>query len=99
MHAGSELDRNTQVAYFTGATEHKTETFTQKMRRKIDSLSGRLIYSRRLATAEPVFAHIRSVLGFDRFGLRGKRKVNTQRLMYCTLHNLLKVHRYWPAFA
>jgi transposase len=88
-----------QVAYFTGATEHKSETFTQKMRRKIDSLSGRLIYNRRLATAEPVFAHIRSILGFDRFTLRGKRKVNTQWLLYCTLHNLLKVHRYGPGFA
>lgn len=88
-----------QVAYFTGATEHKTETFTQKMRRKIDSLAGRLIYNRRLATAEPVFANIRSTLGFDRFSLRGKRKVNTQWLLFCTLHNLLKVHRYGPGFA
>ncbi len=88
-----------QVAYFTGATEHKTETFTQKMRRKIDSLAGRLIYNRRLATAEPVFAHIRSIIGFDRFSLRGKRKVNTQWLLFCTLHNLLKVHRYGPGFA
>lgn len=88
-----------QVAYFTGATEHKTETFTQKMRRKIDSLTGRLIYNRRLATAEPVFANIRSTLGFDRFSLRGQRKVNTQWLLFCTLHNLLKVHRYGPGFA
>ena len=88
-----------QVAYFTGALQHTTETFTQKMRRKIDTLAGRLIYNRRLATAEPVFANIRSQLGFDRFSLRGKRKVNAQWLLYCTLHNLLKVHRYGPGFA
>ncbi len=88
-----------QVAYFTGATEHKAETFSQKMRRKIDSLAGRLIYNRRLGTAEPVFANIRSTLGFDRFSLRGNRKVNVQWLLYCTLHNLLKVHRYGPGFA
>ena len=88
-----------QVAYFTGALKHTTETFTQKMRRKIDSITGRLIYNRRLATAEPVFAHIRSQLGFDRFSLRGKRKVNAQWLLYCTLHNLLKVHRYGSGFA
>jgi len=88
-----------QVAYFTGATENKAETFTQKMRRKIDTLAGRLIYNRRLGTAEPVFANIRSTLGFDRFSLRGRRKANVQWLLYCTLHNLLKVHRYGPGFA
>ena len=88
-----------QVAYFTGATEHKTETFTQKMRQKIDSLSGRLIYNRRMATVEPVFANVRAALGLDRFTLRGKTKVNIQWLMYCTVHNLLKVHRYGPGFA
>ncbi|MBA4390309.1 MAG: hypothetical protein C0399_05170 [Syntrophus sp. (in: bacteria)] len=58
------------------------------------SSSGRLIYYRRLATVEPVFANIRSTLGLDRFTLRGKEKVNIQWLLYCTVHNLLKVHRY-----
>ncbi len=88
-----------QVAYFTGALKHTAETFTQKMRNKIDTLTGRLIYNRRLATAEPVFANIRSTLRFDRFSLRGKRKVNIQWMLFCTLHNLLKVHRYGPGFA
>jgi transposase len=88
-----------QFAYYTGKSEHRGETFSEKMRRKIDSLAGRLIYNRRLGTVEPVFAHIRSQLGFDRFSLRGKRKVNVQWLFYCTLHNLLKVHRYGPGFA
>jgi transposase len=88
-----------QFAYYTGKSEHRGETFSEKMRRKIDSIAGRLIYQQRLATAEPVFANIRSTLGFDRFSLRGKRKVNVQWLLYCTLHNLLKVHRYGPGFA
>jgi len=88
-----------QVYFFQGRSESKPETFTEKMKRKIDSLRGRLIYNRRLGTAEPPFAHIRSVLGLDRFTLRGKRKVNIQWLLYCTVHNLLKVHRYGPGFA
>jgi hypothetical protein len=83
-----------QVAFFQGSVESKPETFTQKMKRKIDSIKGRLIYDRRLGTAEPVFAHIRHALGLSRFTLRGKRKVNTQWLLYCAVHNLLKVHRY-----
>jgi transposase len=83
-----------QVYFFQGRAPSLPESFTEKMKRKIDSVKGRLIYNRRLATVEPVFANIRSTLGLDRFTLRGKRKVNIQWLLYCTVHNLLKVHRY-----
>jgi hypothetical protein len=31
--------------------------------------------------------------------LRGKRKVDIQWLLYCTVYNLLKVHRYGPGLA
>jgi transposase len=79
-----------QVYFFKG----RPESFTEKMKQKIDSIKGRLIYNKRLATVEPVFANICSTLGLDRFTLRGKRKVNIQWLLYCTVHNLLKVHRY-----
>jgi hypothetical protein len=88
-----------QVYFFQGPAGPKPETFSQKMRRKIDSIKGRLIYNRRLGTAEPPFAHIRSILRLDRFTLRGKRKVNTQWLLYCITHNLLKVHRYGERYA
>jgi transposase len=88
-----------QVYFFQGRTASAPETFTQKMKRKIDSIKGRLIYNRRLGTAEPPFAHIRSILRLDRFTLRGKRKVNTQWLLYCIVHNLTKVHRYGEGVA
>lgn len=88
-----------QVCFIQGRVAEIAETFTEKMRQKIDSIKGRLIYNRRLGTAEPPFAHIRSILRLDRFTLRGKRKVNTQWLMYCIVHNLLKVHRYGEGFA
>lgn len=88
-----------QVYFFQGRDETKPETFAQKMKRKIDSIKGRLIYNRRLGIAEPPFAHIKSILGLDRFTLRGKRKVNTQWLLYCIVHNLTKVHRYSEGFA
>jgi transposase len=88
-----------QVCFIQGRVTNISETFTEKMRQKIDSIKGRLIYNRRLGTAEPPFAHIRSILRLDRFTLRGKRKVNTQWLMYCIVHNLLKVHRYGEGFA
>ena len=88
-----------QVYFFQGSGESKPETFSQKMKRKIDSVKGRIIYNRRLGTAEPVFGNICSIIGLNRFTLRGKRKVNIQWLLYCTVHNLCKVHRYGPGFA
>jgi hypothetical protein len=83
-----------QVYFFQGRAPSLPESFTEKMKRKIDSVKGRLIYNKRLPTAEPVFANICSTLRLNRFTLRGKRKVNSQWLLYCTVHNLLKVHRY-----
>lgn len=83
-----------QVHFFVGRSNQVSESFTQKMKRKIDTVQGRLIYNRRIGIVEPVFAHIRSTLGLDRFTLRGKRKVNTQWLLYCIVHNLIKVYRY-----
>jgi len=94
-----DLTQVRQFAHFTGRTENKDKTFTQKMREKIDSVVGKLQYSRRMATVEPVFADIRSSLGLDRFGLRGKKKVNIQWRLYCIVHNLLKIYRYGPGFA
>ena len=88
-----------QVCFIQGRAAGVSETFTEKMRQKIDSIKGRLLYSRRLGIAEPPFAHIKSILGLDRFTLRGKRKVNTQWLLYCIVHNLTKVHRYGVGFA
>jgi transposase len=87
-----------QVAYFLGRTEKGKNTFTERMKRKIDSAVGRVLYGMRLAIGEPPFAHIRSILGLDRFTLRGKRKVNIQWKLYCMVHNLKKIQRYGMGF-
>ena len=87
-----------QVYFFKARSAQAPETFTAKMKRKIDSLTGRSIYSQRLGTVEPVFANICSTLGLRRFSLRGKTKVDTQWKLFCIVHNLLKIHRYAPGF-
>ncbi|MCK5316543.1 MAG: transposase, partial [Anaerolineales bacterium] len=87
-----------QVYFFLGRSKKGQETFTQKMKYKIDSDRGRLIYSKRIGTAEPVFANLRNALGLNRFTLRGNQKVNIQWKLYCIVHNLLKVHRFGPGF-
>ena len=88
-----------QVHFFTGRSKEGKETYTQKMKQKIDSDRGRLIYSKRIGTAEPVFANLRHALGLNKFTLRGKKKVNIQWKLYCIVHNLLKVHRFGPGAA
>ena len=88
-----------QVVFFTGRAADKAETYTQKMKKKIDTPEGRSRYSRRLGIVEPVFANICSTLGLRRFSLRGKTKVDAQWKLFCIVHNLLKIHRYGPGFA
>ena len=94
-----EKTRVRQVVFFSGRTTHTGETFTTRMKRKIDSPKGKQVYQRRLATAEPPFANIRHAKGLDRFTLRGKTKVNAQWLLYCLVHNLGKIQRYGPVLA
>jgi transposase len=84
-----------QVTCALGAVLPDTPaSFAEKMKCKIDSVLGKAIYAKRIATAEPPFAHIRHVMGLNRFSYRGKRKVNNQWLLFCIVHNLKKVHRY-----
>ncbi len=87
-----------QVAYFAGRTGDGP-TFTDRMKRKIDSKLGRVLYGMRLAISEPPFSHITSALGLDHFTLRGKIKVNTQWNLFCIVHNLTKIHRYGLGYA
>lgn len=69
----------------------------EKMREKIDSALGKLIYDERVGTVEPVFGNHRNH-GRDRFTLRGQVKVNTQWLLYSIVHNMGKIHRYDEGF-
>ena len=83
-----------QVVFFTGHKYKEKHTYTEQMKRKIDTEHGRHQYSKRLATVEPVFANITYAKGLKRFSHRGKNKVNTQWLLYCMVHNLEKLQRY-----
>jgi transposase len=62
----------------------------EAMKRKIDSPLGRLIYGRRIATAEPVFGNIQNK-GMRRFTLRGTRKVDAQWKLFNLVHNIEKI--------
>jgi len=47
-----------QVAVRLGPTAGKPETYTARMKRKIDSPKGKEMITRRFATAEPVFGNL-----------------------------------------
>jgi transposase len=83
-----------QVALFVGRATGKPDTYSARMKRKIDSELGRYRYSHRLGLVEPVFANIRSTHRLNRFSHRGWRKVTTQWQLFCLVHNIGKVQRY-----
>ena len=66
----------------------------KKMRLKLDSESGKAIYAKRKHIVEPVFGHIKSVLGFTGFSLRGLKKVNAEFKIVAIAHNLKKISKY-----
>ncbi len=61
------------------------------MKEKIDTVTGRNIYSRRMGIIEPVFGNICSAKGLDYFTLRTKKKVTIQWLLFCLMHNIEKL--------
>ena len=78
-----------QVTFFHGKADG--ESYTDKMKKRIDSPEGRLLYGRRFATVEPVFGNLRYNKGLDRFTLRGKKKVDAQWKLFCLVHNIEKL--------
>jgi len=73
--------------------------YSREMAKKIDTERGRMIYPRRIAIVEPVFANIRAQKRLDQFTLRGKLKVNIQWLLYCMVHNIEKIANFGYGFA
>ena len=61
------------------------------MRKLIDSLEGRDLYSKRMKIIEPVFSNMTYCKGMNRGTLRGKIKTGIQWLWYCTAYNIGKI--------
>lgn len=83
--------RTRQVAFFHGKAAKTPESYTDRMKRRLDSVSGRVRYGRRFATVEPVFGNLRHNKRLNRFTLRGRRKVDAQWKLYCLAHNIEKL--------
>jgi hypothetical protein len=86
-----EKTKTRQVAFFQGKAATTPESHTDRMKKRIDSPVGRVLYGRRFATVEPVFGNLRHNKGLDRFTLRGRAKVDTQWKLFCLVHNIEKL--------
>ena len=80
-----------QVSFFRGKANAEEESYTDRMKRAIDSEEGRARYGQRFATVEPVFGNIRHNKQLNRFTLRGQKKVDAQWKLYCLVHNIEKL--------
>ena len=85
-----EKTKTRQVTFFHGRADGQ-ESYTGKMKARIDSLEGRIQYGRRFATVEPVFGNLRHNKQLNRFTLRGRKKVDAQWKLYCLAHNIEKL--------
>lgn len=76
-----------QVSFFRGKADSTQVSYTDLMKRAIDSPEDRALYGRRFATVEPVFGNIRHNKRLNRFTLRGQKKVDTQWKLYCLVQS------------
>ena len=63
------------------------------MRRRLRSATGRAAYKKRKETVEPVFGIIKSVMGFRRFLLRGRRKAALEWSLVTLAYNFRRIAR------
>jgi len=81
----------TKTPHGRSITINKYDKELSIMRSKLETVYGKRIYSKRQMIAEPVFGHIKEVMGFRKFNLRGLKKVRGEFLLICIAHNIRKI--------
>lgn len=66
-----------------------------RMRQKLDTADGKMIYSRRKAIVEPALGNIKHNLGFRQFLLRGLKKVRAEFILIAIVHNIRKIAKFF----
>jgi transposase len=68
-------------------------TRVERMKRKLKTRAGKVVYAARKTIVEPVFGQIKQARGFRQFLLRGIGKVRAEWSLVCLTHNILKLYR------
>lgn len=63
-----------------------------RMKHRLKTIAGKVIYAKRKSTVEPVFGIIKAVMGFRSFLLRGLDLVNGEWKLVCIAWNLKRLH-------
>lgn len=63
----------------------------EKMAHRLKTAAGKSLYKLRKQTVEPVFGIIKDVMGFRRFSLRGRTKVDLEWTLVCVSYNLKRL--------
>lgn len=63
-----------------------------RMKHRLKTTAGKVIYAQRKITSEPVFGIIKAVMGFRNFLLRGFDAVNGEWNLVCMAYNIKKLH-------
>ena len=85
-----------QVMFFSGRSArppNRPETYSARMKARIDTPEGRSQYAARFGVVEPVFGNLCYNKGLRRFTLRGRAKVDAQWKLFCLVHNIEKLAR------
>jgi transposase len=76
---------------------HPNHDALVRHREKLKDETMRALLKKRSTTVEPVFGCIKEGMGFRRWTVRGREKVQTQWLLICTALNLKRLCQYWRA--
>jgi len=66
---------------------------SERVKQRMNTQSGKEIYSRRKCTIEPVFGVIKAVMGFRQFLFRGLSQVKQEWKLVCLAWNLKRLHK------
>jgi len=89
--ARQKQPRRGQVCFFRGKASAVAESFTDRMKRAIDSPRGRELYVAASPPSNRCSATSDTNKGLNRFTLRGRTKVDAQWKLYCLVHNIEKL--------
>ncbi|WYH50230.1 transposase [Teredinibacter turnerae] len=85
--------RGRQVGIRKGSPKN-TSRAIDRLKGEMDSSEGRAIQANRTGIFEPVFAHMKHIMGLRWFSLRGLKKVAGPWYLFCVVHNLVKILKY-----
>lgn len=92
-HVYQSLDPNYSNGKKTLWINYEYEKHKLKTKEKLSSEEGMTYYAQRKIDVEPAFGQVKANLGFQRFSVRGKSKVENETDLIFMANNLRKYHK------